>query len=174
MLTAQRNPPSCIFILWLTVSVTPSINTSKSSNDLIILIISLISSLEGNKGNPIPTLTAPFLLIFPQNLLHLKLNCLVIQVNFLLLKELQCLLVLSFLNYLTKNQKIHPICFISVGILLVKAFPILVVCYVVRSNSYGNSSSSKFFLFNLNIVPVLFLLQILICLIMCLLVKLLP
>ena len=46
----------------------------------------------------------------------------------------------------------------SVGILLAKAFIILVVCFVVRNNSCGNSSSSNFFLFNLNIVPVLFLL----------------
>ena len=34
--------------------------------------------------------------------------------------------------------------FISVDRLLVKAFPILVICLVVRNNSCGNSSSSKF------------------------------
>ena len=44
----------------------------------------------------------------------------------------------------------------SVNILLAKAFLILVVCLVVKNNSCGNSSPSKFFLFNLNIVPVLF------------------
>ena len=44
----------------------------------------------------------------------------------------------------------------SVDILLAKAFLILVVCLVVRNNSCGNSSSSKLFLFNLNIGPVLF------------------
>ena len=45
--------------------------------------------------------------------------------------------------------------FISVGILLAKAFLIFVVCLVVRNNSCGNSSSSKLLLFNLNIVLVL-------------------
>ena len=40
--------------------------------------------------------------------------------------------------------------------LLAKAFLILVVCLVVRNNSCGNSSLSKFFLFNVNVVPVLF------------------
>ena len=39
--------------------------------------------------------------------------------------------------------------------LLAKAFLILVVCLVVRNNSCDNSSSSKFPLFTLNIVPVL-------------------
>ena len=61
--------------------------------------------------------------------------------------------------------------FISVDVLLAKTFLILVVCLDVRNNLCGNSSSSKFFLFNLNIAPVLFfLLQILICLIVYLLV----
>ena len=46
--------------------------------------------------------------------------------------------------------------FISVDILLANTFLNLVVCFVVRNNSFGNSSSSKFFLFNLNIVPTLF------------------
>ena len=34
----QRNPPSCFFLCFA-VSVTPSINTPKSSNDSLILII---------------------------------------------------------------------------------------------------------------------------------------
>ena len=46
--------------------------------------------------------------------------------------------------------------FISVEILLAKAFLTLVVCLVVTNNSYRNSLSSKFFLFSLNIAPVLF------------------
>ena len=41
---------------------------------------------------------------------------------------------------------------ISVDLILANAFIILVVCLVVRNNSFGNSSSSNFF--NLNI-PVL-------------------
>ena len=47
--------------------------------------------------------------------------------------------------------------FISVDILLAKTIIILVVSFVVRNNSCDNSSSSNFFLFNLNIVPVSFL-----------------
>ena len=35
-------------------------------------------------------------------------------------------------------------------------FLILAVCLVVRNNECGNSPSSTFFLFNLNIVPILF------------------
>ena len=46
--------------------------------------------------------------------------------------------------------------FKSVDILLAKTFLMLVVCLVVRNNSCGRSSSSKVFLFNLNIAPVLF------------------
>ena len=45
---------------------------------------------------------------------------------------------------------------ISVDILLAKAYFILVFCLIVRNNSCGSSSSSKFFLFNLNVFPVLF------------------
>ena len=40
--------------------------------------------------------------------------------------------------------------------LLVKEFHILVICLVVTNNSCGSSSSSKFFVFILNIVSVLF------------------
>ena len=39
--------------------------------------------------------------------------------------------------------------------IVAKAFIIFVVCIVVINNSCGNSSSSKFLLFNLNIVPTL-------------------
>ena len=46
--------------------------------------------------------------------------------------------------------------FISVDKLLGKTFPILVVYLVVRKNSFGNSSTWKFFLSNINIVSVLF------------------
>ena len=45
---------------------------------------------------------------------------------------------------------------ISVEILIANAHLILVVCFVVRNNSCGNSSFSKFFLGNLNAVLVLF------------------
>ena len=39
--------------------------------------------------------------------------------------------------------------------LLTKTFRNYVVCLGVKNNSRGNSSSSKFFLFSLNILPVL-------------------
>ena len=51
-----------------TVSVTPSINTPKSSNDFMILIISFISSLKINKINPFLALATPFPPIFLSNL----------------------------------------------------------------------------------------------------------
>ena len=38
-------------------------------------------SFKINKVNPFPPLTAPFTLILISNLLHLKINCLLIQVN---------------------------------------------------------------------------------------------
>ena len=65
---APRNLLYCFFISCFTVSVNPSINTSKSSNDFMILIISFISSFKINKVNPFPALTAPFPLIFLTNL----------------------------------------------------------------------------------------------------------
>ena len=42
------------------VSVIPSINTSESSSDFLILIISFISSFEINEINPFLALTASF------------------------------------------------------------------------------------------------------------------
>ena len=64
----RRNQPSCIFISCFNVSVIQSINTFQLSNDFTILIISLISSFEKNKVNPLPALTTPFRLIFLSNL----------------------------------------------------------------------------------------------------------
>ena len=73
--------------------------------------------------------------------------------------------MLFFLNYLTKNQKIHQteLCYILSftiifdDILLAKTILILLICLAVRNNSCGNSSCSKFFLFILYDVPVFFL-----------------
>ena len=62
--TAPRNSPPYFFISCFIASVTLSINTHESSNDFIILIISLISSFEINKVNPFLALTAPLPLIF--------------------------------------------------------------------------------------------------------------
>ena len=52
-----------------TVSVTPSIDTSESSNDFMTLTLSFIYSFEINKVNPFPALTARFTLIFLWNLI---------------------------------------------------------------------------------------------------------
>ena len=57
------------FISCFTVSVIPSNNTFESSRDLMILIISFISSFEMNKVNLFPALTAPFPLVFLLDLL---------------------------------------------------------------------------------------------------------
>ena len=49
--------------------------------------------------------------------------------------------------------------------LLAKEFLISILCLFVRSNSYGNSSSGNFLFVIIYGVSVLFLLQILICLV---------
>ena len=61
---APRNPPSCFFVSFFTVSVTPSINATESSNDVIILIISFMASFKTNKVNPLLALTDSFPLVF--------------------------------------------------------------------------------------------------------------
>ena len=43
---APRNPRFCFFVSCFTVSVTASLNTPKSSNDFMILILSFISSFK--------------------------------------------------------------------------------------------------------------------------------
>ena len=64
---AQRNLFFfCFLFILCFVSVITSTNTSKSSNDFMILIISFISSFKINKVNP--ALAAPFPLIFLSNL----------------------------------------------------------------------------------------------------------
>ena len=79
---AQKNPSSYFFILCFTVSVTPSINIPESSKDFIILIISFINSFEINKIIFFLLSQLFFYLFFFQiYLLHLKLNCSLIQVN---------------------------------------------------------------------------------------------
>ena len=64
---AQKNLPSCFFISCFTVSVTPSIDIPKSSNDFITFKISFIFSFEISKLNPFPTLTVPFPVNFHSN-----------------------------------------------------------------------------------------------------------
>ena len=74
----------------------------------MILIMSLISSFEINKLNLFSALTAPFSLIFLSKLfIALEVKLLTNPSKLSLAKELQNMLVLSFLNYLTNNEKIH-------------------------------------------------------------------
>ena len=62
----------------------PPINTIEYSNELMILLVSFISSFEINKVKPFSALTLPFhLFLFQIYLLHLKLNCLLILVYYL-------------------------------------------------------------------------------------------
>ena len=54
-----RNPPSCLFISFFTVSLTPSINSPEFYGDFMILIISSISAFEVTQVVPFPALTTP-------------------------------------------------------------------------------------------------------------------
>ena len=56
-----------VFVLCYTVSVTPSINTFKSSNNFMILKTSFISSFEINRVNPFLALAASFPFVFLSN-----------------------------------------------------------------------------------------------------------
>ena len=80
----------------------------QSSNDVIILILSFIFSFKTNKVNPFPAQTAPFSLIFLSNLfIAFEVKLVTNPGKLFLTKEIAiCLLVLSFLNYVTKNQTI--------------------------------------------------------------------
>ena len=74
-----------LFLSCFTVSVTPSLYRPGSSNDFMILLISFIFSFEINRLIPFLALAVPFALFFffQIYLLHLKLNCLLIQVHYL-------------------------------------------------------------------------------------------
>ena len=63
-----RNPLSYFFIVCFTVSVIPSIDTPKFSNDFMILIKSFTSSFEIKEVNPFSALTTSFSLIFLSSL----------------------------------------------------------------------------------------------------------
>ena len=74
------------FQICFTASVNPSVNTPEFSNGFAVLIISSISSLEMNKVDPFPDLSASFPLILMYLLhskVHLKLYCLLIQAIYL-------------------------------------------------------------------------------------------
>ena len=131
--------------LFFTVSVTPSNNKPESSNEFLILIISVISSFKINKVNPFPPVTAPFLLIFVSNLFMVFEVKLLTNSRKLSLAKGIAMFVSDFFPKLTNQEpKVPPdwtildifalLSFMSVYILLLKRFLILVVCLVVRNN----------------------------------------
>ena len=157
----------CLLFFFMCCCFSNSINnTPESSNDFMILII-CISSFQINKVNPFPALTAPFLLIFISNLYIAFVVELVTDPAKLCLAKGIAVFVSAFFTKLPNQEPKDPpdgiildisalLGFISVDILLAKTFLVLVVCLVVRNNSCDNSSSSRFFLYNYNVVPVLF------------------
>ena len=97
--------PSYFFISSFTVSVTPSINTSKSFNLFIILIMSFIRSFEINKSKSFFALTAPFPLILLSDLsIALEVKLLTNTGKLSLRKEM-----FFSLNLVTKRQKIYQL-----------------------------------------------------------------
>ena len=131
------------------------------------MIISFISPFKINKVNPFPALTAPFPHIFLSNLFIAFEVKLPTNPSKLSLDKRTAMFAYAFFSKLPNHESKYSLdwiivdiwpslSLISVDILVAKAFLILVVSLVVWNNSYGNSSSSKFFLFNLNIVPVLY------------------
>ena len=123
-------------------------------------------------------LTTPFALIFLSNLFIAFESKLLTNPGTLSLAKAVARSAIAFIPKLPNQEpKDTPACIIldiwvllsliPFYIYLIKAFPILVVCVVARNNSCNNCSSSKFFLFILDIVPVLFLLQMLIWLCIC-------
>ena len=128
----------------------------------MILMISFISSFKINKVNPFPTLRLPFPLIFLSNVfIAVEAKLLTYPGKSSLTKG-----IAIFVSKLPSQKPNDPPdliildiwalqSFAPAEILLAKAFLILVV-YLVRKESWGNSSFSKFSLFILNTVPVLF------------------
>ena len=93
---APRTLTSSCYVSCFTVSVTPSNNTLESSNDLMILIISSISSFEINGVNSFPAFATLFPLILLSILFIAFFFCLSYLLIYLLLNQ-------------AKNQEIHQI-----------------------------------------------------------------
>ena len=127
-------------------------NKFESSNDLMILLISFISSFEINKVNPFPALTGPFPLIFLSNVFIEFEGELLTNLGKLSLVKGKARSVTTFfyLNYLALRKNPPDwiifdnrtlLSFLSINMFLAMAFLVLVVCLVVRNNSHGKSLS---------------------------------
>ena len=130
-----------------------------------------------NKVTPFLAITASFALTFLSSSFIAFEEKLLRNAKKIISSQRNSKFVSAFLPKLANQESKDPpnwviLSTLSVNILLAKAFFILVTCLVVKKNSCGNSSSWKFFLFILIIIPVLFLLQILIWLVVYLLVSL--
>ena len=163
---APRNLTTHFFISCFTFSVSPLINTLESCNDFMILMLSFISSFKINEVNLFPALAAPCPVIFLSNLfISFKVKLLANRAKVSLAIRIAAFVSAFFPKLANQEPKGLPdwiildfwalLSFLSAEILLAKAFLILVACFVVRNNSWGISSSSKFFLLILNIVYVL-------------------
>ena len=126
-----------------------------------------ISSFKINKLNPLPALAALFPLISLSSLFITSEAKLLTNPGKLSLAKGKARSFITFfcLNYVTyykgsPNEIIIDnwalLSFISVNIFLAMGLLIFVVCFVVRNNLCGNSSSWKIFLVIFNIVPVIF------------------
>ena len=96
-----KNLPYCFLTSCFTVSVALSINRPESSSNIMIFIISSISSFELNKLYPFPALTAPCPVSFLSNLSNTDKVALVISLGSKtsLVKEKQRLIMLFCPNY---------------------------------------------------------------------------
>ena len=117
-----RNPSSCVFISCFTVSVTSLVNIPDSSNDFIILIISVISSFGINKVNPIHSLTAPFPLIFLSNLFIAFKAKLLTNIGKLSLAKVMSMFVGAFFPRSPNQELKDPLDWIILGIWALLSF----------------------------------------------------
>ena len=129
--------------------------------------MSPISSFEMNKVKIFQVLTAPRSLIFLSNLFKRDEVALVANLGITsltkgtarssntFLSKLPNVLPRNLPDWIALDNK-DLLSFIFTSILLAKAFLFVVFCLVVKNNSWWKSSSWKFFLVILNVVPLLF------------------
>ena len=136
-------------------------------NRFMILIISFTPSFPIHQLNHFCVLTSTFAFFFLSNLFIAFEVKLLTNPSKLSLDKGIAIFVYAFFPKLPNQELKDPsdwiildiwlsLSFIFVDIFLPKVFLVWVVCLVVRNNSCGNSSCSKFFVFNIYYVLVLF------------------